>query len=371
MLPQNDLIIHYTELGILLFLALSLAGLILLALVKYIIDRYFGGLNKEKIRWQPIITKLYDGEVARDEPLPHTQREVIGAAMAIAEFSAETPSQYQRLCRIIQQLNIDETLATAYRNSHMKYRKAFFLSLLSDLPCSQQRALYVSIIRKEKSRRLRNQAIYALSKATHDVEEAREFFEILSETGPVIHLSRNYCELLIYIIFKHLETVELQMTIDWILTASIDRRIIHCVTESLGRFRRPEMKKFILQIYHADPKDSELVAAVIRALFMSRSHDCRVVRESCKRPELPIRINCAKFGLDLCPPPEEILGDLIIYFFDDNHYVRQNIYKACQRNHIKKETILSCVKDKMPEKTSDRFFREMMEIYDTIEGTPA
>jgi len=368
MAMKSDLVIHDAELGILLFLILSIGGLILLALLKTFIDRYFARLDREKSRWRKLIDRAVETRTMELDPSPKTRRELIGFAMAMAEFTASTPAEYHHFCRLIRYLRIDERLADAYRHALLGYRRAFYLSLLSDLPCSHQRPLYLKIIEEEEDHRFYSLAIYALSKTVGAPDDARKFLEILAETGPRHHLGRNYCELLIFVAFRHLESEELDQTIDRLLSAPTEHHLLRCVTEALGRFRRPEMGPLLLRIHRARPEDGELLAAVIRSLFLSRARSCDLVREALRRGEIPVRITCAKFGLDLCPTSREVLAELLRYFFDENHYVRQNIYRACRRHRITKETILSLVEQYFPEKASDRFFREMMETYDTEEG---
>ncbi len=368
---QNGPIIHYAQMGILLFLILSVGGLILLALLKTLIDQYFTSLDREKIHWQKLIGHALETRAVRIDPTPQTRQEAIGFAMAMAEFTAATPAEYRYFCRLIRQLKIDERLADAYRHALLGYRRAFYLSLLSDLPCSHQRPLYLKIIEEEDDHRFYSQAIYALSKTVGNPHEAREFLEILTETGHRHHLGRNYCELLIFVAFRHLDSEALDQTIDRFLSTPTEHHILRCVTEALGRFRRPEMGPLLLRIHRARPEDGELLAAVIRSLFLARAQSCDLVREALRRDELPVRITCAKFGLDLCPSSREVLAELLRYFFDENHYVRQNIYRACRRHRIAKETILGLVERYFPGKASDRFFREMMETYDVEEGTAA
>ncbi len=368
---QSDLIIHYAELGILLFLILSVGGLILLAWVKKLIDRYFARMEREKKRWRDLLRKAVETHATRIDPSPQSRREIIGCALALGEFTAATPAEYREFCRLIRQEKIDERLAEAYQHAFFGYRRAFFLSLLSDLPCSHQRPLYLKIIREESDQRFYSLAIYALSKTVGSPEEAEEFLQVLAETGPRHHLGRNYCEMLIFVAFRHLESDALAATIDQILAAPIRVHLLHCITEALGRFRQPGMSTLILRIYQAHSDNPELVAAAIRSLFLSRAEACGLVREALRREELPIRITCAKFGLDLCPSAADILAEMLRYFFDENHFVRQNIYRACLRHRIAKETILTLVKQHFPEKASDRFFREMMETYDVEGGVSA
>jgi len=371
MAMKSDLVLHYAELGILLFLILSVGGLILLALLKTFIDRYFARLDREKNRWRKLLDLAVETHATRMDPSPQTRQEIIGCALALGEFTAATPTEYRKFCRLIEQEKIDEQLAEAYQHALLGYRRAFFLSLLSDLPCSHQRPLYLKIIREESDQRFYSLAIYALSKTVGSPEEAEEFLQVLAETGPRYHLGRNYCELLIFVAFRHLEADALAAAIDRILAAPIGAHILHCVTEALGRFRRPEMREPLLRIYRAYSDNPELVAAVIRSLFLSRAEACDLVREALRREELPIRITCAKFGLDLCPSTSDLLADLLRYFFDENHFVRQNIYRACLRHRIAKETILTLVEEHFPDKASDRFFREMMETYDVEEEVSA
>lgn len=360
-MPDNDLLISIVELAIIFFLIFSIVGFLTLALIRSIIDEYFRDLDREKERWLPVIDELLTvSSLIQTVRRPKTSWEKTGFALALTEYTVTDPARYRQLCQIVNRYSIDETLATLYRRSFIPFRKTFYLSTLADLPCSNQRPLYLRLIRKTRSERTYTMALYGLSKSIANAHEAEEFFRLLLETGQKFYLGRNYCELLIHIMLRHMEPSEIRQAIDYL---PMDQRIARCVTESLGRFRQPKMQSYLRQIYRNFHRDPEIVAALIRSLFMSEARACDLMDDLLQRPELPVRINVAKFGLDLCPDSDEVMVKLVKYFFDRNYYVRQNVYRAFIRHHVPAKRIRDIATRHYPEMASDLFFKEMMRTY--------
>lgn len=364
-MDHNNNLIEIVELGIVFLLLFSVIGLLVLALVRNTIDDYFQDLEREKGRWKPIIDDLLNiSSMSHRLPGPKSTWEKTGFALALVECPVNGPEDYRRLCQIVQHYSIDETLASLYRRSILPFRKTFYLSTLADLPCSNQRPLFLRLIRTTRSERIYTLAFYGLSKSVANAHEAEEFLQLLTKRDMRFYFARHYCELLIHIMLRNMDLNEIGKVVD---TLPMDRHVVQCFTESMGRLRQPEMEPFLRKIFRVFHYDAEVMAALIRAFFMSQAKVCDLMFRILVRPELPVRINTAKFGLDLCPNSYETMVKLVKYFFDKNYHVRQNIYQAFLRHKVPRKKILNIVKRYYPEKTHDPFFRDMMRSYATEE----
>ncbi len=363
MTPNTDTIIEYTKLAILFFFSVSILGIFLLFIIKSTIHRYFYVLNHQKDIWSKRLKALDSKKILSIEPPPKTLKDIKGFAMAIAQKEIVTPLEYRRACLLIRQYSIDSKLVQAYQSTYFKYRKAFLLSLLADLPCNREQEFCKDIIFGKNSEDFYHFAIYALSKSVIDINEAQEFLEILSQTASENHLGTHYSQLLIFTILKHLSIQKRYSLVEKLLKSDIDILIIKYIVEALGRFQNRELKDILLMIYNHHCKNPEIVSRTIRSFFLCKIQSCNFIKDVIVRQEIPIKIVCAKFGLDICSS-EDIFIKLIYYFFDKNYYVRRNIFQACLRHRVEQDKIIYIVNTNFPEKSSDKFFQDMMSIYD-------
>ncbi len=363
MQTDTQRIIEYTQLAILFFLLLSLVGIVVLSIVKNAIKVYFFKLNRHKQYWKKKLKDFEGIKTILIDDTPKNLKETIGFAMAISEYTPKDFKSYRQLCLLIRQHSIDAKLTKAYKSTYLRFRKAFFLSLLSDLPCNRQQEFCKNIVQKTKNEQFYHLGIYTLSKSIINSKEAQELIEILSQTAPLHHIGRHYYQLLFFIIFKQLNPMEQTKTIKWVLESDLSDVMLINITEALGRFRDKNMKPLLLMMYKTHFNNAEIVSATIRSLFLCRIEECSLINEVVERQELPIKITTAKFGIDICPS-KKLFIKLLKFFFDKNYYVRQNIFQSCQRHHIPKEMIITLVESHFPQKLSDRFFIDMMEIYD-------
>jgi hypothetical protein len=366
-MPDFGPLLEIVQLAILFFLVISIFGFFLLAVIRKAIDRYFHKMEHEKKRWIPVIDELLKAsEAFRVSSRPETFREKTGFALALTEYTVNDPVRYRQFCRIVGQYSIDATLANLYRKNFFPFLKTFYLSTLADMPCSQQTPLYLDLIYKNSSERIYVTALYGLSKTIANAQEALGFFYLFKGAMEKFHLSQKYCELLTNIILRHLIPSEIGRLIESL--RSEDSIIAWCIAQSLGRFRRPDMQAHLRKIYRKFQQDPEIVAALVRSLFMLRVQVCDLTEELLEREEAPIRINLAKFGLDLCDTPD-MLVKMVKYFFDNDYYVRQNIYQSFLRHNVPSERILDIVHRHYPQKSDDSFFKDMMQFYRGEEET--
>jgi|GEM_PF-4508244 len=361
-LPHSDLIIRYTIYAILFFLLSSLIGLFILALIKIYINLYFSTLNQRKEYWLSHLLKFLKREEEPDFS-PGGTGDLIALAKAFSSLHLETHNDYARICRLIRHLDLDRKLLRRYRKTVMTFRRMFLLSTMAELPCSNIQSFYLEILRSQNDPLLMHHALFAYSKTVTGPEDMENFIRFLMKFDEISHVGRSYCKFLIFIALKRLTYPEMERFLIWLEKERPETRIIRCIADSMGRLHDPSMEKYLLWIYNSFSESGEIVAGVLRSLVKCRLKNCQIVKEICLRKEFPIRIACAKVGMDLCYSPDKILDDMIIYFFDENYYVRQNIYEACLRHHIPKKNIISTIRQKMPEKKKDPFFNDMMDAY--------
>ncbi len=321
----------------------------------------------QKEHWEAIIDQILQNSNSFDKskkkiPSPKNPNQKIGFALALTEYTVNNQTQYRRFCRLINHYKIDELLAKRYRRNPLPFFKIFYLSTLADLPCSKENSLFLDIIhRKNINDQIYIMALYGLSKTIRTVREAIYFFQLLNQ-GKELYLSLKYCELLAYIILRHLSLDEIELLIETLPKERLDNA--RCIAESLGRFRSQEMESALRKLYKHFRHNPEIIAAVIRSLYLSKISACDIVQELLDKTELPIRVNLAKFGLDLCPNSKQNRIAMMRFFFDKNYYVRQNIFQSFLRHNISKEEIKEIVQKFYPQKINDRFFADMLRLYD-------
>jgi len=359
---RPDLVIQYTTDAILFFLFVSLAGLLILALIKIYINFYFSSLERRKQYWlSRLLAFLKEGE--KFEFPSSGTNDLIALAKAFAVLHLETRADYRRICGLISNLEIDRKLQRRYHKTVMIFRKVFFLSTLAELPCSHTQNFYLEILRRQNNPLLLHHALFAYSKTVSDAVDMKNFILFLLKFDRLSHVGRNYCKFLIFMALKRLSGEDLGMFVHWLGESRPETRMVRCVTDSIGRLQHPSMEKFLMHIYHSFHSSGEIVAGVLRSLAKCRLKNCQIIKEVYLREEFPIRIACSKIGMKLCYTPKKTLEYLIVYFFDESYYVRQNIYEACLHHHISKESIISIAEKKMPHRKNDRFFQDMMSTY--------
>jgi len=361
LLQNHPVLIHLIIQTILFFLLLAFIGLAILIGIKVAMHLYLTSVDKRKEFWSShLINYLYYRIPFEFDKL--STYDLIPLAKAMGELPEES-SNHQKLSTLIAEINLDGHLARRYLKSRLFFRKIHYLSTLAELPASHIPNFYRNIIESTSNPLLIQHAIYAYSKTVRNAPAMNRFILFLLKYDTLAHIGRAYCRFLIYVALRHQEERDMEAFNQWLMDHPPEERMIRCVVESYGLVRRPVIPHLLKEIHRRFSPSEEIVAGVLRSLASCGSKECSLLEKDTLRPELPVRIACAKIGLDLCYPSFSTLRHLIRYFFDKNYYVRRNIFEACKRYHISKYDILSAAQMEMPDLLDDRFFNDMMRAY--------
>jgi len=362
LLQNHPMLITLVVRTIFLFLLLSLVGLGILILIKVAMHLYFSSIEKRKTYWSShLINYIYYGIPFRFHELDTS--DLIPLARAMGEFPIDEPLIYEKLSTLVGEVNLDILLARRYRKSRFFFRKVHYLSTLAELPASHIPDFYRRIVETHSNPLLIQHAIYAYSKTVQDTPAMNRFILFLLEYDTHAHIGRAFCRFLIYVSLSRLGTEDLERFNEWLIQNPPEERMLRCIVDSYGLIKQPIIIHLLLELHRQFENLEEVVAGILRSLVSNGAKRCSLLQKDTQRDELPIRIACSKVGIDLCYPSSSTLRHVIRYFFDHNYYVRHNIFQACKRYHISKYEILEAVQLEMPQKLNDRFFNDMMRVY--------
>jgi len=362
LLQNHPTLIQLIIQAILFFLLLACVGLLILISIKLSMHLYLSSIEKRKEFWTShLINYLFYRDPFEFERL--SPSDLIPLAKALGELPLDETGNYQKLSTLIAEIDLDGHLARRYLKSRLFFRKIHYLSTLAELPSSNIPDFYRSLIENTSNPLLIQHAIYAYSKTIRNASEMSRFILFLLKYDTLAHVGRAYCRFLIYVAFRHQTDTELETFNQWVIQHPPEERLIRCIVDSYGTLKHPIVPRLLKELHRHFDSSEEVVAGILRALVQWGGKECSLLQKDTQRPELPVRIACAKIGLDLCYPSFSTLRYLIRYFFDKNYYVRRNIFEACKRYHIPKYDILSAVQIEMPELLQDRFFNDMMRTY--------
>jgi len=348
--------------AIIFFLILAFIGLIILISIKVAMHIYLSSVEKRKEFWiSHLINYVYYQIPFRFQEL--SSSDLIPLARALGEFPLEESGTHQKLSTLISEINLDGHLARRYLKSYFFFRKIHYLSTLAELPSSNIPSFYRNIIESTSNPLLIQHAIYAYSKTVTNATAMNRFILFLLKFDTLAHIGRTYCRFLIYVALHHQKESDLKAFNQWLVRFPPEARMLRCVVDSYGLLKQPIIPALLKELHERFSFHEEVVAGVLRSLATYGTKECSLLQRDTKRTELPVRIACAKIGLDLCYPSFSTLRHLIHYFFDRNYYVRRNIFEACKRYHIPKYDILSAAQVEMPHRLNDRFFNDMMRAY--------
>jgi len=362
LLQNHPMLITFVVRTILFFLLLSLVGLGILILIKVAMHLYFSSVEKRKSYWvSHLINYLYYRIPFHFQEIETS--DLIPLARAMGEFPIDDPHIYQKLSTLVGEINLDILLARRYKKSRFFFRKIHYLSTLAELPASHIPDFYRHIVESHSNPLLIQHAIYAYSKTVQNSPAMERFILFLLSYDTYAHVGRAFCRFLLYVSLNRLTPEDLERFNEWLIKNPPEERMLRCIVDSYGLLKQPIVTHLLMDLHRTFDEMEEVVAGILRALVSTGSKKCFLLQQDTQRDELPIRIACAKVGLDLCYPSASTLRYLIRYFFDHNFYVRQNIFQACKRYHISKYEILNAVQLEMPQKMDDRFFNDMMRVY--------
>jgi len=336
----------------LLFLLSAMILFVMLSAVQYYIERRRRSVFSRKEQY---VSQLYAyivlgrKEIAVNDAVDH-----FAFVDAVAEVSGSlSAADRKRLRDLTMALETDTYLLVRYLKSRMTLIRIFLFTKMLSLHSPRLKPFFEQMMKKRSSFDIMEYAVYGFAEYAQTQEDLEKITKALLaayDRG----ISLKFSEFVYVQALKSMPYRELEAFLaeEWFRRVSMV--MIRSIVAAMGDTKNEVYVPLLNKLYRLHRSDDSFVITYIRALHKIGASECDVIRKSYVSMNPVIRIVCAKTGLDLCK--DTALEFLYIYFFDENYYVRRNIFEMCEKHGISRRQIMETVMRKAPWKINDAFF---------------
>ncbi|WP_345969168.1 MULTISPECIES: hypothetical protein [Sulfurimonas] len=333
--------------------------LIVLSVSQYSIERRRHIVLLRKEQYVPQINRYLAS--GRNELAVNGRLDYYALADALTEVNSFLPVGERRKTRdLAMEMEVDTYLLHRYRTSWSEVKKKFFFTKMLFLYSPRLKSFFERMIQKHTEFEMMVYSVYGFAKLAETDEDLEHITDVLQgayNRGISLKFSEFvYMQALVNVPYR-----ELEIFLNGVLFRAAPMVMVRSVVAAMGDTKNPEYAPLLKRLFARYREDEQFVITYIRSFHKIGAMECDVIAAYYQSHAPVTRIVCSRTGLDLCG--NEALSFLYVYFFDENYYVRRNIFETCKQHGIGRAEILEIVTRNAADKINDAFFLDGLNAF--------
>jgi len=333
--------------------------LIVLSVSQYSIERRRFSVVLRKERYLPLISRYL--ETGRNDISVNGRLDYYALADALTETNSFLPiAQRSKTRELAMAMDVDTYLLRRHETSWSEVKKKFFFTKMLFLYSPRLKSFFKKMIAKHTDFEMMVYSVYGFAKLADTDEDLEHITEVL-QGAYSRGISLKFSEFVYMQAFVDIAYRELEAFLNGALFRNAPMVMVRSVVAALGDTKKREYAPLLKSLFERYREDEQFVVTYIRSLHKIGAMECDVIRAYYNSPNTVTRIVCARTGLDLCG--RSALTFMYGYFFDENYYVRRNIFEMCKKHGIGRVEILDIVTRNAAGKIVDPFFLDSLNAF--------
>ncbi|MHC3994682.1 hypothetical protein ACXWTF_07615 [Thiomicrolovo sp. ZZH C-3] len=333
--------------------------LIVLSVSQYSIERRRYSVLLRKEQYIPQINRYL--ETGQHDIAVNGRLDYYAFADALTEVNSLLPvTARSKTSELAMAMEVDTYLLNRHEKSWSEVKKKFFFTKMLFLYSPRLKSFFKRMIAKHAEFEMMVYSVYGFAKLAETAEDLEHITEVL-QGAYRRGISLKFSEFVYMQAFVNIAYGELETFLNGALFREAPMVMVRSVVAALGDTKKREYAPLLTNLFERYREDEQLVITYIRSFHKIGAMECDVIRAYYRSPNTVTRIVCARTGLDLCGT--SALAFMYVYFFDENYYVRRNIFEMCKKHGISRVEILDIVTRKASGKILDPFFLDSLKAF--------